>query len=93
MMSSSLARSSSRRLQYGQFGSDRIAILRLPLSAIVIASLLTGQAGPGAEPLTIVAVVVAYLVTLRLSALQSTTSSAPATTAKPHAVLESRPAA
>jgi H+/Cl- antiporter ClcA len=52
-------------------GSGTAAILRLPLSAIVIASLLTAKAGLGAEPLTIIAVVVTYLVTLWLSALQA----------------------
>ncbi len=56
-------------------GTGTVAILRLPLSAIVIASLLTSKAGPGAEPLTIVGVVVTYLVTLRLSALQAAKSS------------------
>jgi hypothetical protein len=45
-----------------------VSILRLPLSAIVIATLLTAKSGSGAEPLTIVGVVAAYLMTLRLSA-------------------------
>jgi H+/Cl- antiporter ClcA len=44
-----------------------VSILRLPLSAIVIASLLTAKAGAGAEPLIIVGVAVAYLSTLALS--------------------------
>jgi hypothetical protein len=52
-----------------------VAILRLPLSAIVIAALLTSKAGPGAEPLVIIAVVVAYLVTLRLAAFQAAKST------------------
>ncbi|HZU59874.1 MAG TPA: chloride channel protein [Solirubrobacteraceae bacterium] len=52
-------------------GTGTVAILQLPLSAIVIAALLTSKAGSGADPLTIVAVVVCYLVTLWLSALQS----------------------
>jgi H+/Cl- antiporter ClcA len=56
-------------------GTGTVAILRLPLSAIVIASLLTSKAGPGAEPLAIIAVVVAYLVTLRLAALQTAKST------------------
>jgi H+/Cl- antiporter ClcA len=38
-----------------------VAILRLPLSAIVIALLLTAKAGPAVAPLIIVAVVVAFL--------------------------------
>ena len=45
-----------------------VAILRLPLSAIVIASFLCGSAGPGTAPLVIVGVVVAYLATLMLEA-------------------------
>ena len=44
------------------------AVLRLPLAAVVLATLLTANAGPGDEPLIIVGVVVSYLVTLRLSA-------------------------
>jgi hypothetical protein len=43
------------------------AVLRLPISAIALATLLTVQAGTGDEPLIIVGVVVAYLVTLALS--------------------------
>jgi H+/Cl- antiporter ClcA len=48
-----------------------VSILRLPLSAIVIASLLTAKTGAGAEPLIIVGVVVAYLATLALSKRQT----------------------
>jgi H+/Cl- antiporter ClcA len=55
-------------------GAGVVAILRLPLSAIVIAALLTAKSGPGAEPLVIVGVVVAYLATLQLSALQESRS-------------------
>ena len=51
-------------------GAGTVAILRLPLSAVVIATLLTAKTGLAAEPLTIVGVVVAYLATLQLSALQ-----------------------
>ncbi len=58
-------------------GAGTVAILRLPLSAIVIASLLTAKAGAGAQPLTIIGVVVAYLATLGLSALQLAKSSRP----------------
>jgi hypothetical protein len=64
-------------------GTATVAILRLPLSAIVIASLLTSKAGLGVEPLTIVGVVVTYLATLRLSALRTVKStSSPASPAK-----------
>ena len=41
-----------------------VAVLRLPLSAVVLATLLTSHAGPKVEPLIIVGVVVAYVVTL-----------------------------
>lgn len=56
-------------------GCGTVAILRLPLSAVVIATLLTFKAAPGAEPLTIVGVVVTYLVTLWLSALHTARST------------------
>lgn len=48
-------------------------ILRLPLSAVVLATLLTVKAGTGEEPLIIVGVVVAYLATLSISARFSPT--------------------
>jgi H+/Cl- antiporter ClcA len=48
-------------------GAAVASILRLPLSAIVIASLLSTSAGPGVGPLVIVGVVVAYLATLALA--------------------------
>ena len=49
-------------------GAAAVAVLRLPLSAVVLATLLTSHAGVGAEPLIILAVVVAYIVTLQLTA-------------------------
>ena len=49
-------------------GAGTVAVLRLPLSAVVLATLLTSHAGTGDEPLIIVGVVVAYIVTLVLSA-------------------------
>jgi len=48
--------------------------LRLPLSAVVIASVLSAKSGLGAEPLVIVGVVVSYIVTVRLSAPAAATS-------------------
>ncbi len=48
-------------------GAATAAVLRLPLAAVVLASLLTSGAGPGAEPLVIVGVVVSFLTTLALS--------------------------
>jgi H+/Cl- antiporter ClcA len=56
-------------------GAGTVAILRLPLSAIVIATVLTAKSGAGAGPLVIIGVVAAYLVTLELSALQAELTS------------------
>jgi H+/Cl- antiporter ClcA len=47
-------------------GAMIVAVLRLPLSAIVIASLLCASAGAGGTPLIIVGVVAAHLTTLVL---------------------------
>ncbi len=47
------------------------AVLKLPLSAVVLSTLLTVKAGVGDEPLIIVGVVVAYLVALLMSAPSS----------------------
>ncbi len=52
-------------------GVGVVSILRLPLSAIIIASLLTVKAGSGAEPLIIIGVAVAYLCTIALSRLEA----------------------
>jgi len=48
-------------------GAATAAVLKLPVSAVVLATLLTSPAGTGQEPLIIVGVVVAYLVTLAMS--------------------------
>jgi H+/Cl- antiporter ClcA len=56
-------------------GTGIVAILRLPLSAIIITSVLTSKAGAGADPLVIVGVVISYLVTLRLTAHQTATTT------------------
>ena len=48
-------------------GAAVVVVLRLPLSAIILALLIT-RAGAGAAPLVIVAVAVAYLAALALSA-------------------------
>jgi H+/Cl- antiporter ClcA len=53
-----------------------VSVLRLPLTAVVIATVLTSKSGAGAEPLIIVGVVVAYVVTLLLSARQNGSASA-----------------
>ena len=44
-----------------------VAVLRLPLSSAILAILLTSKSGNGAEPLVIVAVVVAMVTTLVLT--------------------------
>jgi H+/Cl- antiporter ClcA len=67
-------------------GVMTVAILRLPLSAIVIASLLCASAGPGAAPLIIVGVVVTYLATLAIEGrVGAPSTAADATGQKPAA--------
>ena len=58
-------------------------VLRLPLSAVVLATLLTTKAGSAVEPLIIVGVVVAYVVTLQLSRRPPETVSVPTTEPSP----------
>ena len=58
-------------------------VLRLPLSAVVLATLLTKQAGSAVEPLIIVGVVVAYVVTLLLSRQRPETVNVPTTEPSP----------
>jgi len=48
-------------------GAATVSVLRLPLSAVMIASLLTAPSGSGSGPLIIVAVVVAHIATLGLT--------------------------
>jgi H+/Cl- antiporter ClcA len=47
-------------------GAGAVSVLRLPLSCVVLASVLVSQSGEGTGPLIIVGVVVAYLVTVGL---------------------------
>jgi H+/Cl- antiporter ClcA len=47
-------------------GAATVSVLRLPLSSVVLATVLTSSAGLGLEPLIIVGTVVAYLATLAL---------------------------
>src|SRR6201999_2265491 len=47
-------------------GAGAVSVLRLPLSCVVLASLLVSKSGAGSEPLIIVGVVVSYLVTIGL---------------------------
>jgi H+/Cl- antiporter ClcA len=58
-------------------GAGVASVLRLPLTAVVTALVLTAHSGVGAEPLVIVGVVVAYVVTLLLS--RHASDPAPAT--------------
>ena len=55
-------------------GAAMAAVLRLPLAAVVLATLLTAEAGAGVEPLIILGVVVSYIVTLRIGARQRAVS-------------------
>lgn len=59
------------------FGAAVVAVLQLPLSAVILALLLTAQSGPGAAPLVIVGVVTAYLVTVALNRTSSEPDDAP----------------
>ena len=62
-------------------GASVTSVLRLPLSAIVLATLLTSHSGTGDEPLIIVGVVVAYLVTVLLTTRAPASPAAPTATA------------
>ena len=67
-------------------GAAVVAVLRIPLSAVVLAVLLTASAGPGAAPLIIVGVVAAYLTTTfvaRPPAAGAPTATPPAASARP----------
>ncbi len=65
-------------------GAATVAVLRLPLSAVVLATLLSIKSGPGSEPLIIVGVVAAYLVTVVLTTKPAGTSpAAPAAAPSP----------
>jgi H+/Cl- antiporter ClcA len=61
-------------------GAGVVAVLRLPLTAVVIGVFLTDRSGAGSAPLVIFGVVVAYLATMWLSRPQP---SEPAPTATP----------
>lgn len=51
-------------------GAMSVAMLRLPLTSVLLATLLLGSDGIAAMPLVIVAVVVAHVVTARLTPVQ-----------------------
>jgi hypothetical protein len=58
-------------------GAATAAILKLPLSAAILATLLSAQSGSGAMPLVIVGVVTAYLVTRVIDARFEPAAGAP----------------
>jgi H+/Cl- antiporter ClcA len=51
--------------------ASTVAILRLPLSAVVVTLLLTSRSGAGVGPIIIVAVVVAYITIQTLEAVRT----------------------
>ena len=59
-------------------------VLRLPLSAVVVATLLTSHVGSRAEPLIILGVVVAYVMTLVLGRSQARDSASVTVAAGDH---------
>jgi H+/Cl- antiporter ClcA len=58
-------------------GAAVTSVLRLPLSGAVLAVVLTISAGPGAGPLILIGVIVAYLVTLALNRPAASAEPAP----------------
>jgi H+/Cl- antiporter ClcA len=58
-------------------GAAMVAVLRLPLAAVVLATLLTSHAGAGVEPLVILGVVVASLTTTALHRREDQGDGAP----------------
>ena len=60
-------------------GCAVVAMLRLPLAAVLIATLLTAHSGQGAGPLVIVGVVITLLISRALDARFRPTASAPQT--------------
>jgi H+/Cl- antiporter ClcA len=64
-------------------GAALVAVLRLPLSAVLLALVLTNGAGKGVEPLVVVGVVAAYVTTLGLSRRERAGEEPAAATAGP----------
>ena len=60
-----------------------VAVLRLPLSSVMIASLLSAHAGLAVTPLIVVAVVISYLASLALTAYVDARVGAREPTAEP----------
>jgi H+/Cl- antiporter ClcA len=65
-------------------GAGLASMLRLPLSAVLLAVVLTSATGIGASPLVVVGVVVAYLTTLLLSRVTGFETRGREDEAKPH---------
>src|SRR5438552_11881178 len=65
-------------------GAGVASVLRIPLSAVVLATLLTANAGVGAGPVIIVGVVVAYMTTIFISRPGAAPPPAPAASYPPH---------
>jgi hypothetical protein len=59
-------------------GAACVSVLRLPLSSVIIALLLTSKSGLGVAPLIILGVVVAYLVVEAIAPRGTDGASAPA---------------
>ena len=72
-------------------GAAVASVLRLPLSGVVLAALLTANSGAGALPLVIVGVVVAYVVSTVLSGLPRAKVT-PGDAADPSAAEQTSPA-
>ncbi len=64
-------------------GAGMVSVLKLPLSSVAVATLLTANAGAGDEPLIILGVVIAYLVTLLLSTAREQPASGEAASGAP----------
>jgi hypothetical protein len=60
-----------------------VSVLKLPLSSVAVATLLTEKAGSGDEPLIILGVVIAYLVTQLLSTAREEPASGEAASGAP----------
>ena len=67
-----------------------VAILRLPLSAVVLATLLTSHAGPNVEPLIIVGVVVSSVATLVMARMRARAGTAAEQGPRPEPAVSSR---
>jgi H+/Cl- antiporter ClcA len=70
-------------------GAGVASVLKLPLSAVMLAVVLTAQSGAGAGPLIVIGVIAAYLTTLALSAPREAPQAAsePLPAAAPQATL------